>query len=208
MLAADADALLRVGRPDVLPRSGAQEDVLELVHPGVGEEQRRVAVRDDRSARDDPVAAARRRNRESSVVSREDVITPQSASSAEFLRGCRSPPCTARARRRRRRPCPVVCTSQASASAFSLGHRVALISWPMTSSKVWTSSLNRITLAGSWVRTSSSLLRLFERDSCAICNAKYTKKRALIATDATCSASPAIRIFYDAFPPVTSTISL
>ena len=56
MLAARADALLRVGRARVgaLPR--AEEDVLELVHAGVGEEERRVVLRDDRRARDDLVS--------------------------------------------------------------------------------------------------------------------------------------------------------
>ncbi len=44
VLAAGADALLRVGGPLVGPRAGAEEDVLELVHAGVGEQQRRIVV--------------------------------------------------------------------------------------------------------------------------------------------------------------------
>src|SRR5262249_4616510 len=52
VLAARADALLRVR--DALHRRllGAEEVRLELVHPGVGEEQRRVVVWDDRRGRD------------------------------------------------------------------------------------------------------------------------------------------------------------
>jgi hypothetical protein len=56
VLAADAHALLRGGRTRVVARLPAKEDVLELVHPGVGEEQRRVVVRDERRARHDAMA--------------------------------------------------------------------------------------------------------------------------------------------------------
>ena len=56
VLAADADALLRVRRADVVPLAGAKEDVLELVHPGVGEQQGGVAVGDHRGAGNDAVA--------------------------------------------------------------------------------------------------------------------------------------------------------
>jgi len=47
MLAAGPDALLRVDRPFVRPRAGAEEDVLELVHAGIGEQQRGVVMRHD-----------------------------------------------------------------------------------------------------------------------------------------------------------------
>ena len=53
VLAAGPDALLGVGRPRVGARAPAQEDVLELVHPRVGEQQRR----DRRAAR--PATTAR-----------------------------------------------------------------------------------------------------------------------------------------------------
>ena len=42
VFAAGADALLRIGGALVGPVAGAEEDVLELVHAGVGEQQRRV----------------------------------------------------------------------------------------------------------------------------------------------------------------------
>ena len=48
VLAAGADALLRGGGAGVVALLGAEEDVLELVHAGVGEEQRGVVVRDQR----------------------------------------------------------------------------------------------------------------------------------------------------------------
>ena len=56
MLAADPHALLRGGGPLVVALLPAQEHVLELVHPRVGEQQRRVVGRDERRAGHDPVA--------------------------------------------------------------------------------------------------------------------------------------------------------
>ena len=56
MLAADPHALLRGGRPLVVAPLPAEEHVLELVHPGVGEQQRRVVGRDERRAGRDAVA--------------------------------------------------------------------------------------------------------------------------------------------------------
>jgi hypothetical protein len=55
VLAADADALLGVG--DALPGglAGAEEDLLELVHAGVGEEQGGVGREDDGGRGDDLV---------------------------------------------------------------------------------------------------------------------------------------------------------
>lgn len=52
MLSSRADALLRVARAPELPErvarvGGAEEDRLELVHPGVGEEEGGVVVGDD-----------------------------------------------------------------------------------------------------------------------------------------------------------------
>ncbi len=58
VLAADAHALLRRRRARVGAALPSEEHVLELVHPGVGEEQRRVAVRHQRGARDDAVAVS------------------------------------------------------------------------------------------------------------------------------------------------------
>jgi hypothetical protein len=55
VLAADAHALLRGGRTRVAAPLAAKEHVLELVHPGVREQQRRVLVRDERRTRDDLV---------------------------------------------------------------------------------------------------------------------------------------------------------
>ena len=56
VLAAGADAFLRVG--NALPRGllGAEEIGLELVHPGVGKQQRRVIVRHDGRGPDEGVA--------------------------------------------------------------------------------------------------------------------------------------------------------
>ena len=59
VLPAHAHALLRGRRPLVIPLLTAQEQVLELVHPGVGEQQRRVVGRDEGRAGDDLVALAR-----------------------------------------------------------------------------------------------------------------------------------------------------
>ena len=48
VLAAGAHALLRSRCPRVVALFEAEEDVLELVHSRVGEEQRRVVCRDER----------------------------------------------------------------------------------------------------------------------------------------------------------------
>ena len=48
VLAAGADAFLRGGGAGVVALLGAEEDVLELVHAGVGEEQRGVVGGDER----------------------------------------------------------------------------------------------------------------------------------------------------------------
>mgnify|MGYP007135545662 CR=1 FL=1 len=48
VLAARADALLRGGGPDVITLLMTEEHVFELVHAGVGEQQRRVAGRNER----------------------------------------------------------------------------------------------------------------------------------------------------------------
>ena len=58
VLARDAHALLRGGRGLVVAHLLAQERALELHHARVGEQQRRVALRDQRRARDAPVSAA------------------------------------------------------------------------------------------------------------------------------------------------------
>ena len=58
VLAAGADAFLRRGRPRVRPLVEAEEHVLELVHAGVGEQQRRVVARHHRARRHDGVALA------------------------------------------------------------------------------------------------------------------------------------------------------
>src|SRR5262249_12216971 len=57
VLGADAQHLLAVGRARVRPRLGAEKDLLELHHAGVGEEQARVVRRYERRARDDGVTA-------------------------------------------------------------------------------------------------------------------------------------------------------
>ena len=56
VLAADAHALLDRGRPRVAALFEPQEDVLELVHPGVGEQDGRVVLGQERRAPDDLVA--------------------------------------------------------------------------------------------------------------------------------------------------------
>ena len=56
VLSADAHALLARRRTGVLAPLFAEEHVLELVHPGVGEEQRRVVVRHERRAGHDAMA--------------------------------------------------------------------------------------------------------------------------------------------------------
>ena len=58
VLAADADALLAVDRPGALRRPQSEEDVLELVHARVGEQQRLVAVRHDGRAGHEGVSFA------------------------------------------------------------------------------------------------------------------------------------------------------
>ena len=50
VLAADAHALLRRRGPRVVPLLLAEEDVLELVHPGIGEQQGGVVARHERGA--------------------------------------------------------------------------------------------------------------------------------------------------------------
>jgi hypothetical protein len=57
VLAGDADALLGIGAARVLARSGPEEDILELVHPRVGEVEGRIPVGDHRCGGDDRVAA-------------------------------------------------------------------------------------------------------------------------------------------------------
>ena len=57
MLAAGAHAFLGRGRARVVARLPAEEDVLELVHAGVGEQQRRVPGRDQRRRRHHAVTA-------------------------------------------------------------------------------------------------------------------------------------------------------
>ncbi len=57
VLAAGADAFLAGGGAVVVALLEAEENVLELVHPGVGEEQRGIVLRDERGAAHDAVAA-------------------------------------------------------------------------------------------------------------------------------------------------------
>ena len=52
VLAADPHALLDRRRPFVAPRLEAEEDVLELIHPGVGEEEGRIVLGQERRARE------------------------------------------------------------------------------------------------------------------------------------------------------------
>ncbi len=56
VLAADTDALLGVRGADVVPLARSEEDILELVHPGIRKEQGGVTVRDHRRAGNDPVS--------------------------------------------------------------------------------------------------------------------------------------------------------
>ena len=56
VLAAGAHALLRRGRAVVVALLDAEEDVLELVHAGVGEQQRGVVRRHERGGVDDLVS--------------------------------------------------------------------------------------------------------------------------------------------------------
>ena len=59
VLAAGADALLRSSRARVVALFEAGENVLELVHAGVGEQQRGVVGRHQRRAANDAVASRR-----------------------------------------------------------------------------------------------------------------------------------------------------
>ncbi len=59
VLAAGADALLGGDRPDVVAPLLAEEDGLELVHPGIGEEERGVLGGDERRGRQHGVAVGR-----------------------------------------------------------------------------------------------------------------------------------------------------
>ena len=56
VLAADPHAFLRGRRPAVLALLASEKQVLELVHPGVGEEQRGIVVRHERPAGHDAMA--------------------------------------------------------------------------------------------------------------------------------------------------------
>jgi len=58
VLASGADALLRGSGPVVVAVFEAEEDVLELVHAGVGEEQSGVVVGDERGGVDTAVSFA------------------------------------------------------------------------------------------------------------------------------------------------------
>jgi len=58
VLAAGADAFLRRSRSVVAALFKAEENILELVHSGVGEEQRGIAVRNKRAATDAAMAFA------------------------------------------------------------------------------------------------------------------------------------------------------
>ena len=57
VLAAGPDALLEIHRPRVVPGAPSQEDILELVHPRVGEQQGRIVPGHHAGARHDGVAA-------------------------------------------------------------------------------------------------------------------------------------------------------
>src|SRR4051794_23726160 len=57
VLAPGADALLGRGSAVVVALLEAEEDVLELVHSGVGEQQRRIVRRPERRGAHDAVAA-------------------------------------------------------------------------------------------------------------------------------------------------------
>src|SRR4051794_9961065 len=58
VLAADAHALLGGGGARIAARLAAEEHVLELVHAGVGEEERGVLMRHERRTGDDTVRVA------------------------------------------------------------------------------------------------------------------------------------------------------
>lgn len=57
MLAADADAFLRIGGTSVVTLAGSEKHILELVHAGVRKQQRRVAMRNDGCARHNAMPA-------------------------------------------------------------------------------------------------------------------------------------------------------
>src|SRR5258708_14190017 len=63
MHAAGADAVLRVAGAFIRPGSLAQENILELIHPGVGEQQRRIVPGDN----------ARRRYKRVAVLLDEEI---------------------------------------------------------------------------------------------------------------------------------------
>src|SRR5206468_11657363 len=56
VLAAGSNAFLRARGARIIALVAAEEDVLELVHAGVREEQRRIVVRHERGAGDDAMA--------------------------------------------------------------------------------------------------------------------------------------------------------
>ena len=56
VLPACPDALLRTGGPDVVTLFHAEEAILELVHPRIGKEQRRVVVRHESGTRHNGMA--------------------------------------------------------------------------------------------------------------------------------------------------------
>src|ERR1700675_2646591 len=62
VLAARADAFLAGRSLVVIAPLEAEEDVLELVHPGIGEKQRRVVLRDERRTTRCPRSSKKRRN--------------------------------------------------------------------------------------------------------------------------------------------------
>jgi hypothetical protein len=57
----DPDAFLRVSSPDVVPRTGSEKDVFELIHPGVGKQECRIAMGDDWRAGDNAVTMPRKK---------------------------------------------------------------------------------------------------------------------------------------------------
>ncbi len=68
MLAACPDTFLRVGCSDVLSGLRAEEDRFELVHSSVGEQQRRIVDRQQRTGRDHGMA---------SLLEKRDKLAPQ-----------------------------------------------------------------------------------------------------------------------------------
>ena len=57
MLSAGTDTFLRIDRAVIITASGSKEDVLELGHPGIGEEQSRVVMGNHRCTADETVSA-------------------------------------------------------------------------------------------------------------------------------------------------------